>query len=905
MKRPRLTLSLFNPRRRLRDRLLAAMLVVALVPAAAFFVLVAIDLHGITQSTITGAVNGLVKNQENTFQTELVGTASTEINGNLQALQAKMVGLAAALATATTKVAAPTPSPGAAGAGTSGSPTAKASPTATSSPTVTASPAPSVNPAPTSTPAATNDLAYSEVGDGVWEVTNFSSPAAELLVGTTSGSESVQTRAEQLANLSPFADKQLADVAKVGSSVDAVWIMDQTDNAVWVSPGDVPVPQVQGLAGNPQGIPTRLLIGLGSSTPPPQTPAAAIQASWTVPYENLLQGNRWVVTVYAQVGEGLVVGADVPLAQFASQISDAPSETGSYPLLLGHNASSWNQVIAGSDTGKDFPGSLQVGGQLPRPVGKDGSNLLAALKAAETGDAGIPPIDETVGGVERLFFVAPVTTLSSDGWILVDSAPKAFFEPNKNALSLAISQKFNSIVQGAIWIVAILLLVSFLLATLLSRFMVAPVRALTASAERLAKGHTDERVPSQGRDEVGDLADSLERMRRELNASREVILAASRELEQKVAIRTAELSVRNEELLALNELAGSLTRSLDPEAILAGALEAVRAVLPTTAGRGFRIGRDGLMASRAEADDLSPQLEAVAVGAITGNQLITRADGDGVLIGLPMGTGAGPLGALGLRATVAPGAEMTALLMAIGNQVGLALSTARLSDEGREMAVLEERARLAREIHDTLAQQLTGIVIQLEAAQALVSRNPERSLPALASAQELARSALAEARRSVWDLRPAPLSSTGLVAAAESEVERFRRRTGIAARLRAEHMAPPPALRPQSEVTLLRITQQALANIAAHSGASRVTVRLRNLGDHVELTVKDNGHGFDTSDLPLGSFGIVGMAERARIAGGSFQVESVPGRGTTITVDLPVAAEAGTGGAPPKAAVPV
>jgi signal transduction histidine kinase len=82
-------------------------------------------------------------------------------------------------------------------------------------------------------------------------------------------------------------------------------------------------------------------------------------------------------------------------------------------------------------------------------------------------------------------------------------------------------------------------------------------------------------------------------------------------------------------------------------------------------------------------------------------------------------------------------------------------------------------------------------------------------------------------------------------------------------------------------------------------------VRLRNLGDHVELTVRDNGHGFDTSALPLGSFGIVGMAERARIAGGTFQVESVPGRGTTITVDLPVASEAGTGDTASRAAVPV
>jgi signal transduction histidine kinase len=867
------------------------MLVVALVPAGAFFVLTAVDLHGITQSTVNGAVYGLVSHQENAFQTDLGVTATTDINGILQALQAKVDTLASALA-ATTKAATPTPSPGAAGAGTSGSPTA------------TASPAPTAGLAPASTGAPTTDVQNQEVGDGVYEITSVSSQTAELLVGSTGTNEGVSTRAATLADLSDFATQQLAKFKEeVGPSIDAVWIMDPTNNAVWVSPGDISVPQTEGLAGNPQGVGLSLLTGFSDSSSVPQTPAPSpapsIQASWTLPYQNQLR-NEWEVTVYALDGGHLLVGADVPLAQFAPLISEAPAPTGSYQLLL----SSGNQVIAASvsGTGKDFTKSLQVGSQLPRPAGKEGPGLLAALKAAENGETVLDPLDSTVGGVDRLFFVAPVTY---PGWILVDSAPKSYFEPNQNALEQGISQKLNSIVQGAAWIVVLLLLVSFVLATVLSRFVVAPVRALTVSAERLAKGHTDETVPPQGRDEVGDLADSLERMRREINASREVILAASRELEQKVARRTAELSVRNEELLALNELAGSLTRSLDPEAILAGALEAVRAVLPTTGGRGFRISRDGLVASRAEGDDSSPRLEEVAVAAITGNQLVTRADGDGVLIGLPMGTGAGPLGALGLRTNSTPGPEMTALLMAIGNQVGLALSTARLSDEGREMAVLEERARLAREIHDTLAQQLTGIVIQLEAAQALVNRDPDRSLPALASAQELARSALAEARRSVWDLRPAPLSSTGLVAAAENEVERFRHRTGIAARLRAEHMVPPPALRPQSEVTLLRITQQALANIAAHSGASRVTVRLRNLGDHVELTVRDNGHGFDTSALPLGSFGIVGMAERVRIAGGTFQVESVPSRGTTITVDLPVAADAGKGGATSKTAGPV
>ena len=879
MRRPRLALSLFNPRRRLRDRLLATMLVVALVPAAAFFVLTAVSLHGITQTTVNGADTELVHKQESVFQQGLDATATTAIEDKLQALSQSVAGLAGQLSAQ------------------SGSTSPSPSPSATTSPSTSATPSPPASAATGTASAPAGAAQAQSLGDGVDAITfPDSSTAAELLVGVPAGStEPVLTRAARLADLSKFATVSMVKAAaKEGTFVDAVWVMDPTDQAAWVSPGGVSLPQQgTGLGANPQGIPLRLLDLLPQS----QTPAA-----WTVPYQSPLHGGNWEVTVYALDGHGLVVGADVPLGQFGGVISQAPAQAGSYPLLLDNGS---DQVIAAgtSVVARDFTRPLVTGKALPAPAGKQGKTVLADLEDAEGSATSASPIEGDVRGADRLYFVAALT---DPGWTLVDSVPAANFQPSVSALQEGINHALTGIFLGAIWIVAILLLVSFLLATLLSRFVVAPVRALTASAERLAEGHTDEAVPPQGRDEVGDLADSLERMRTEINASREVILAASRELEQKVTTRTAELSVRNEELLALNELAGSLTRSLDPEAILGGALEAVRSVLPTTGGHGYRLNREGLLvASRAEPAAGSPALEEVAAAAIAANQLVTRPDGEGVLIGLPMGTGAGPLGALGLRATVAPGAEMTALLMAIGNQVGLALSTARLSDEGREMAVLEERTRLAREIHDTLAQQLTGIVIQLEAAQALVSRDPERSIPALASAQELARSALAEARRSVWDLRPAPLASTGLISAAEKEVERFRHRTGIGARLRAEHMAPPPALRPQSEVTLLRITQQALANIAAHSGASRVTVRLRNLGDHVELTVKDNGHGFDTSALPPGSFGIVGMAERARIAGGTFQVESAPGRGTTITVDLPVSTDAGVTATPPMAAVPV
>jgi signal transduction histidine kinase len=832
------------------------MLVVALVPATAFFVLTVVDLRGITQQTVNGAETSIIEHQEQGAEAQL-GRAAKVVEAPLDALQTQLDGLASKLPA---EVAAEHPVP---------VPSAKV-------------------PAPTG---------------GVWAITvpSAASPAdVQLLVGAqppgTAGS--VSQWAARLYGLTQAPSALSTIHEKEGQVVDAVWIRDAAADAYLISPAP-PLPG-SGLADNPQGAPAGLLPGSAQ-------PQSSGNVLWTAPYRNPLHGGDLEVTVTVSAGSGLSVGADVPLAQFAALIGSASLEPNSYPLLLAPGPQAGEVVvIAAGSVGKDFRGALTPGALLPLPAGSAGPSLYGELAAAVDGGAS-QPIEALVGGVDKLFFVAGVSA-DGAGWALVEAAPKADFEPDTTALRTGINSALTRIFSDAIPIVVALVIVCFLLATVLSRLVVAPVRALTAAAERLAEGHTDEAVPPQGRDEVGELAASLERMRREINASREVILAASRELEQKVAVRTAELSARNEELLALNELAGSLTRSLDPDAILGGALEAVRAVLPVSAGRGFLVSRESRLTARGPAaEERGPLLEEVALAAYSENQLVTRQDEDGTLIGLPLATGGGALGALGLRSATAPGPQMTSLLVAIGNQVGLALRTARLSEEGREMAVLEERARLAREIHDTLAQQLTGIVIQLEAAQALAARDPERSLPALSAAQELARSALAEARRSVWDLRPAPLTSTGLVAAAEAEVDRFRRRTGIAARLRAERMTPPPALRPQAEVALLRITQQALANIAAHSGASRVSVRLRHLDGRVELTVRDNGNGFDPSVLPPGSFGLVGMAERVRLAGGTFEVESTPGRGTTISVHLPVVEEArpqprGTPGAP---AVPV
>ena len=160
---------------------------------------------------------------------------------------------------------------------------------------------------------------------------------------------------------------------------------------------------------------------------------------------------------------------------------------------------------------------------------------------------------------------------------------------------------------------ALLCVLAFAMARLLARRLVDPVRALTVAAERLGDGHTGEPVPPQGGDEVGQLAISLERMRREINASREAILAAARELEGRVADRTTQLRDRNEELVALNALAASLTRSLDPVAILGDALETMRALLPLSAGRGW-LHQGGRLTAAAVWGTPPPGLDAELLG---------------------------------------------------------------------------------------------------------------------------------------------------------------------------------------------------------------------------------------------------------------------------------------------------
>jgi signal transduction histidine kinase len=213
----------------------------------------------------------------------------------------------------------------------------------------------------------------------------------------------------------------------------------------------------------------------------------------------------------------------------------------------------------------------------------------------------------------------------------------------------------------------------------------------------------------------------------------------------------------------------------------------------------------------------------------------------------------------------------------------------RLVEQARAAGVGDERARMAREIHDTLAQGLTGIITQLQAAEQAAD-DPAAWRRHHAAATALARESLTEARRSVNELRPEPLE-TGRLADAISEVAaRWSDRHTIPAQVTVTGVTR--TMRPEAEVALLRIAQEALTNVAKHAGASRVGLTLSYMDSQVALDVRDDGRGFDPSGVTRHDegFGLVAMRQRIEELSGTLQIESEVGSGTGISACLPAEA---------------
>ena len=225
------------------------------------------------------------------------------------------------------------------------------------------------------------------------------------------------------------------------------------------------------------------------------------------------------------------------------------------------------------------------------------------------------------------------------------------------------------------------------------------------------------------------------------------------------------------------------------------------------------------------------------------------------------------------------------VLHSLAHQAAIAIENARLYEQAQQAAVLEERNRLARELHDSVTQSLYGVTMYAEAAARLLSsRQVGMAADHLRELRDTAQEALREMRLLVFQLRPPVLEKEGLVAALQARLETVEGRAGLETEFKVEGKAQLP---PEMEEGLYRIALEALNNALRHAQAHRITVHLRQDERTVMLEIADDGIGFDpTTAREQGGLGLPGMEERATRLGGRFTVKSSPGEGTSVRVEV-------------------
>ena len=271
----------------------------------------------------------------------------------------------------------------------------------------------------------------------------------------------------------------------------------------------------------------------------------------------------------------------------------------------------------------------------------------------------------------------------------------------------------------------------------------------------------------------------------------------------------------------------------------------------------------------------------LAVAALLG-PTIAWAQGDEPLWG-PGETLVGTVLSLLLGLWITRSLELSAQRAALIEQ--LEQTRAELAVAHHEAGVLAERERLAREVHDTLAQGYTSIVVLSQTAAAQIAGDPDGARERLTLIEEVARENLAEARAMVAAFSPVPLEGATLVEALHRLAERFERETGVSARVDTAALDGGPALSRNDEVVLLRGAQEALSNVRRHAAASAVVLRLSDVGGSVSVHVEDDGVGFDPSAAD--GHGLAGLRSRVAEVGGELDVVSAPGEGTRVTVRVP------------------
>ena len=526
----------------------------------------------------------------------------------------------------------------------------------------------------------------------------------------------------------------------------------------------------------------------------------------------------------------------------------AKEDTGSQVSLLANEISSSIDDRQLQELIADATNETQVAFLIAEDGGRVGGLMLDDFSAAVVrhvldGTDGVV-VEEGTGRLVGFSIVPAAFTkavLAVDGSVV--SAPMLRIERSA-LIQLVVSLLVIDVAIGvAIWVV------------------LRPIQQLTRAAEEVGVGNLEVRI------DPADMEGELEVLTNAFNEMTRRIRGAHEELEQTVADRTAELRESEERLRTVVTSAPVILFAIDRNG-----------VFTLSEGQGLEaMGLDpGEVVGHAAFQKYSevPQIVEDLRRALAGERFTSIADVAG----------------LTFESHYSPFRDESGQVVGL---IGVSTDiTERKQAEQtmRELAVVEERNRIAREIHDTLAQGLTGIVLQLEAAEQAMDGGHAEVEGHLDLAKTLARESLQEARRSVWDLLPKSLEERSLDAAIQQAVDSWADRGQETASFILSGVQRE--LPPEVQTALLRICQESLTNIRRHARATEVKVELRSYPDEAYLGVQDNGQGFSLEEVKAkgehGGCGLAGMEQRARILGGTLSVQSQRGKGTLIEVRIPL-----------------
>lgn len=440
-------------------------------------------------------------------------------------------------------------------------------------------------------------------------------------------------------------------------------------------------------------------------------------------------------------------------------------------------------------------------------------------------------------------------------------------------------------------------------AWLTSRTLVTPLVDLVTTAKQIAAGDLQRTARGGRLEEIGDLAEAFNSMTRQLRDS-------INGLEQRVRERTEALRQRAIQMETSAQVSRKITSILEIDDLLTRVVELIWDAFGYYHVNVYLINEDtGQLVLRARSGAQVPEFQTLDLSSLSLNSEAARLNEVIVLndvagdtryradrqlpdtraeVVLPLRAASRLIGTMDVNSdrTNAFTQEDVLVLQSLADQIAIAIENARLYEQSRELAVLEERHRLAQELHDSVKQSLFSIDLHAKAVDTYVRQSPELAERHIRDLRQITHGALQEMRALIFDLHPVSLEENGLAPAIRQHIQFLQRSQGLDIRFEAQGDRRLPRA---TEKHLYRIAQEALSNAVRHAQAERIQVRLTLDAERVELCVQDDGRGFEPDEVPTEgqTFGLAGMRERAALIHGQLWVQSRPGEGCLIRVVAP------------------